>query len=292
MELGGGAGTDSPREGLDLPAHPGHVESLSTRLPNGEDALTTYVTLQLPGAPVTAVELVEPLGREAEYAREAVLRTATTTLVVLALCIPIILGFGVLFVGRPLEALRRHAQRVGLGERGIQTRVASGDEIGELAREMNAMAAALDQARVRVRTEEAARLDALGQLRHADRLRTVGAMASSVAHDLGTPMGTVNARAQMIASGEVEPARARELAAMIVEEIERMSRSIRQLLDHGRRSEPRRELVDVTEWASNVGDLIRPLAERRGVEIAIRRAAFGSRAFRRGDTRCGSGTTG
>lgn len=248
---------------------PGQFEWTSTDATEANDAvLRSYTTLRVPGHAVTAIEIVEPLAREAEYAHEALLRTATTTCVVLLLCVSIITSFGVLFVGRPLEALRRHAERVGHGEAGIATPITSSDEIGDLARAMNAMSSALDQARVRVRNEEAARLEAIAQLRHADRLRVVGELASSVAHDLGTPMATVSARAQMIESGEVPLERARELAARIVEEIARMTSTIRQLLEHGRREPPQRVAVDVAAWVAGIVDLVRPLAERR--ELALR----------------------
>lgn len=40
------------------------------------------------------------------------------------------------------------------------------------------------------------------QLRHADRLATVGKLASGVAHELGTPLNVVAARAKMISSGD------------------------------------------------------------------------------------------
>ncbi|NIP87093.1 MAG: histidine kinase, partial [Planctomycetales bacterium] len=45
------------------------------------------------------------------------------------------------------------------------------------------------------------RIAALEQLRHADRLRTVGRLASGVAHELGTPLNVVGGRAGMIAGG-------------------------------------------------------------------------------------------
>ncbi|MBN8613520.1 MAG: HAMP domain-containing histidine kinase [Deltaproteobacteria bacterium] len=249
-------------------AEPGLFASVSG-VREGQQQQRSYTTLRLPGASTTAIEIVEPLAREAEHVHEAVVRTASTTFVVLFLCVAIILTFGVWFVGRPLDALRRHARRVGRGEVGIATPIHSRDEIGELALEMNTMSAALDEARVRVRREEAARLDALAQLRQADRLRVVGELAASVAHDLGTPMGTVNARAQMIASGEVDSSRARELAAKIVDEIAVMSVSIRQLLEHGRRNEPQRSWIEVGPWASAILDVVRPLAERRDLKLTL-----------------------
>ena len=40
---------------------------------------------------------------------------------------------------------------------------------------------------------------ALEQLRHADRLTTVGKLASGLAHELGTPLNVIAGRAQLIA---------------------------------------------------------------------------------------------
>ena len=121
----------------------------------------------------------------------------------------------------------------------------------------------------RVQHEQEARLETLAQLRHADRLRTIGELAASVAHDLGTPMGTVSARAQMIANADVDPTRARELAASIVEEIERMSKSIRTLLDHGRREGPQLAVTDARSLAEDVLALLAPLAASRRVRLVL-----------------------
>ncbi len=245
------------------------IASHVTESAEGPPILESTVAIHIPGERASGLRIVEPLDREAEVERDAMLRIATTSGVVLAICLTLILGFGILFVGRPLEALRRHARRVGSGERGLRTQVNSNDEIGDLAREMNTMAESLDRAADRVQHEQEARLETLAQLRHADRLRTVGELAASVAHDLGTPMGTVSARAQMIANADVDPARARELAASIVEEIERMSKSIRTLLDHGRREGPQLAVTDARSLAQDVLALLAPLAASRRVRLAL-----------------------
>jgi two-component system NtrC family sensor kinase len=265
----GARSSEGARHARDLPRRRGHVESFTTTLAGGESALVTYVTLRVPSRPTSAIEIVEPLRQRPEYDREAITRTASTTGLVVVICIAIILGFGVVFVGRPLSALADHARRVGRGEPAIRTELGSRDEIGELAREMNAMTTALDDARRRARSEERARISMLGQLRHADRLRVIGEIASSVAHDLGTPMATVRARAQMVAGGEVDVPRTRALSEKIIEEIDRMSARIRRLLDHARTSERSYLEVDVGQWASEVIDLLLPVAERRGVELRL-----------------------
>ena len=65
------------------------------------------------------------------------------------------------------------------------------------------MCDALDEARTRAEKEAAMRLSALEQLRHSDRLRTVGTLASGIAHELGTPLNVIAMRAKMIATIEV-----------------------------------------------------------------------------------------
>jgi signal transduction histidine kinase len=232
---------------------------------DGVPLLVTTVVLE--SATPHVLDLEERVVQEPEVRESAQKRIPVTSAVVLALCLVVILVFGVTFVGRPLHALREHALRIGRGERGARTPIDSSDEIGDLARAMNAMSTALDEASERVRREEAARLNVLDQLRHADRLRAVGEIAAGIAHDLGTPMGSASARAQMIASGEVDATRARELAGTIVEEIERMTGSIRLLLDHARRDPPSLASTSLAGLVSEVQRLLAPLGDARGVTI-------------------------
>lgn len=246
----------------------GAFRSVETRLTDDEPTLISHLSFTV-GERLTAIEIVEPLRGRPERVREAIARTASTTAVVVVLCAAIILGFGVTFVARPLGALADHARRLARGERGVRTLPASRDEIGQLAGEMNTMSDALDQARARVRDEGAARIEALAQLRQADRLRAVGEMASSIAHDLGTPMASVRARAQMVAGREVSPDRAVELAAEVVGEVDRMSATIRRLLEHGRRSAPRLSRVELRPWALEALELLRPVADRYRIELCL-----------------------
>src|SRR6185436_17998309 len=101
-------------------------------------------------------------------------------------------------------------------------------EVGQLAAEMNHMCELLEAAHQRADAEAAARLEALDQLRHAERLSTVGKLASGIGHELGTPLNVVSGRAKMVASGEVTGHEALESARIISEQAERMTRIIRQ----------------------------------------------------------------
>jgi two-component system NtrC family sensor kinase len=98
-------------------------------------------------------------------------------------------------------------------------------------RQMNAMFVQLKAAQA----QSNASLDALEQLRHGDRVSTLGRMASSVAHELGNPLNVIEIRAQLITSGEASSATVmRENAAIILTQAKRMTRIISEILSFSR----------------------------------------------------------
>ena len=98
---------------------------------------------------------------------------------------------------------RQKTRRVGMGDLAEPLYLRGHDELSELAVALNAMCEQLTEARARVRAETEARIEALEQLRRADRLKTVGRPASGVAHELGTPLNVVSGRATMVIGGKL-----------------------------------------------------------------------------------------
>src|SRR6185437_6472416 len=122
---------------------------------------------------------------------------------------------GLWFVGRPMRRLVEQARRIGQGDFQYRTAVVQHDEIGVLAREMSAMACRLSETQTRLTAENEERIRVLEQLRHADRLTTVGTLAAGMAHELGTPLNVVAGRAKMIASGRLTPDQTVENARIV-----------------------------------------------------------------------------
>ena len=103
---------------------------------------------------------------------------------------------GIRFVGRPLEQLIAKARRIGSGELGEPIHIRSHDELGGAWPRTSTPCAPTWPNRSGNSSEEtAARIAAMEQLRHADRLKTVGRLASGIAHELGTPLNVVAGRA-------------------------------------------------------------------------------------------------
>jgi signal transduction histidine kinase len=216
-----------------------------------------------------ALVMRESLASRDAYIKTSIRNTALTTLALAGLCSLLTLFLGISLVGRPVRALAEQARRIGQGELGYRVSIRKRDEIGELAEEMNAMCERLEQSQKRLEQESRARIRALEQLRHADRLTTLGKLASGVAHELGTPLNVVLGRAKMIRTRELNREATSENARIISEQAERMTAIIRELLDFARARGPKKTRVDLGSLASRTARLLAPLAAKRDVTIEV-----------------------
>ncbi len=236
------------------------------RLPGDEvESLYTYFPVRGPTDARVAIELHESLAAEHAHIRETVLHAsiATTTLVVLSGLLT--LGLGVLFVGRPVRRLVEHARGVGQGDLDRRLDPRQRDELGALAREMNAMTERLAAARDRLEEATAARVAAVEQLRRADRLATVGKLSAGIAHEVGTPLNVITGYAQLIADDA--PAATAAHAQVIAAQARRVAEIVRQLLGFARQRPAQIERHDLAGAAASVASLLATIAQKRGVEI-------------------------
>ena len=232
------------------------------------DAIVTYTPVDWHGQH-SLIEVVEELTWEQAHIEGAMVRTLFTMLILLVACLVSLWIFGVLLVGRPIAKVRDHLRRVGEGDLAVRLQPNSKDEIGDLARDVNAMTISLAAEHSRAEEQSAARADTLERLRHADRLRAVGEMASAVAHEVGTPLAIVRARGQQLESGGVSAERTKEIATLIVNEVDRMTKIIRQLLSFARQDASDVQPWHMLEWATETIALIDPLARAAGVRLEL-----------------------
>lgn len=126
------------------------------------------------------------------------------------------------------------------------------------------------EARVLLVVEDLSEVRSLtAQLMRAEKLSTVGVLAAGIAHEIGTPLSVVRARAEHTAAklGEAHPQAAG--LRVIVEQIDLVARTIRELLDFSRvRSVAPRSVV-LAPVARAVADLLRFEAQRRKVSVEV-----------------------
>ena len=134
----------------------------------------TYVRVHLAAAPIAAIEVSQSLAGHSAV-RAEVLRSAGLTALLIAVASGFVTSFlGLALVGRPLAALVAQARRIGEGDLSYRIAISRRDEIAELGHEMNRMCERLRDSRESERAQTDAKMHALSQLRHADRLATVG----------------------------------------------------------------------------------------------------------------------
>jgi signal transduction histidine kinase len=118
--------------------------------------------------------------------------------------------------------------------------------------------------------EDVSRVQALeSQLLRAEKLVTVGELAAGMAHEVGTPLGVVRGRAEYVMRKLGADHPQAQSIGDIVEQIDHVTRTIRQLLDFSRVSPAVVQPVSVTDALRSVSELMRFEAERRKIAIAV-----------------------
>lgn len=91
--------------------------------------------------------------------------------------------------------------------------------------------------------------------------------AAALAQELGTPLTVILARANSIARHEVEGDEVLAAARAIVEEVDRVTRLIRQVIDFSRSPGPDLAQVDLADLIARVMDALEHRAHREGVRL-------------------------
>jgi signal transduction histidine kinase len=241
---------------------------VAVRLRNdGAEWRFIYAPMSIPGSRKAALEIGESLEKEVAFVSANRTTLAASTVAQTGLTGLLAMGLAVWFVGRPVRLLRDKVRRAATGDFSGDLAIRQQDEIGELARELGEMWRRIDEANRRLKEESEARVATLEQLRHSERLATVGQLAAGVAHQLGTPLNVIAARAKMIGSSPEATPPVSEHARIIGEQTERITTTIRQLLDFSRRRGVKLGPANLRHVVGRALDLLGPLAQSRGVAV-------------------------
>ncbi len=253
-------GHDEPRAPRDELAPMSQDQVVTLRDPQRR-LLLTYIPVEVPESiRPGGLEIAQSLEQLDNYISDSLRNQILGAVGAVGVAAVLALGLGVVFIGRPISRLAAKARRVGTGDLAGPLHLAQRDELGELANEINLMCERLAE-------ERGAREAATAQLRHADRLTTVGKLASGIAHELGTPLNVVKGRARLVADGEVDGQEALDSARIIAEQADRMTALIRQLLDFARPRPLQTVQLDVTNLASRVCELVATIGRKANVAL-------------------------
>jgi signal transduction histidine kinase len=156
----------------------------------------------------------------------------------------------------PLRVLRQQARDVAGGQYERRLAVNSRDEIGELSREFDAMATALQERQRR--------------LIQSERLATIGRMASQIAHEVRNPLASIGLNAELLVD-EVpgKESEARRLVTAIAKEVDRLSDITESYLRFVRLPQSKKEREDLGALVASVMAFSRAELERSGVRVSL-----------------------
>jgi signal transduction histidine kinase len=158
---------------------------------------------------------------------------------------------------RPIRTLTDGVKAVAAGDLGREVEVRSGDEIGLLAREFNAMAASLARQRA--------------ELLRAERLATVGRISAQITHEIRNPLNAIGLNAELLAeelsaAGSVET---RSLVTAIGREVDRLHAVTEEYLRFARLPKQALAREDVNEILSDLAQFLTPEMAAADIELRL-----------------------
>jgi signal transduction histidine kinase len=161
---------------------------------------------------------------------------------------------------RPLLVLRLHARQIAGGDYGRRIVVPSRDEIGDLAREFDAMGRAIEERERR--------------LIRSERLATVGRMAAQITHEIRNPLASLGLYVELLGDElAADDEEARRLVASIGNEIDRLSEITETYLRFVRLPRPKLEREDLGAIATAVMEFARAELSKSGIALELSVAA-------------------
>src|SRR5581483_10016367 len=205
-----------------------------------------------------AFEIAQPMSfirADVALARRQIGVITLLLFAVITLAVVVVFSYSLI---RPIRELLRGAAALGRGDLDYRVVVpGKGNDFARLASEFNRMADNLEDQRIAATREAERRLALERELRHSERLASVGRLAAGVAHEIGTPLNVIDMRTeQLMGDPDVPAERYLRNLKTIRSQVAKIARIVRQLLDLARPYKLNREAVDLVALLSGTLELL------------------------------------
>lgn len=174
------------------------------------------------------------------------LRESSQLFMLSTLLIVLVLSSGVSlimlrFVKRPIGEMATKMTKVEEGDLSVRMESCYPDEIGSLMHSFNSMVINLEKAK-----EELEQCH-FRQMERADRLASVGEMATGIAHEIKNPLAGISGAISVLADEFAPEDPRREVIDQVLEQIKRLDKTATDLLYFGRPGKPEFVFVDIND---------------------------------------------
>jgi signal transduction histidine kinase len=127
----------------------------------------------------------------------------------------------------------------------------------------------LEESYDKLRSQADHLLETEEQLRRADRLSALGELSAGMAHEIRNPLGSIRGTAEILRSGTDRNDKRFEFAEILVKEVDRLERVVKDFLNFARPSAPELKSVPVCEALREVTTLTRQQAIKSKVKVSL-----------------------
>lgn len=243
------------------------------------------ITIREQGRPVGCLNLKVSKSQTSVVTRSLVGRNLLLMLASLTVVILLLQAFFLQWVRRPVKEMVRVMEAAEGGQLDVRARVASRDEIGQLAEHLNRMLERIENFNVELgrkvqeataelerRNEELKRIneelfETQKNLARSERLAIAGQLAASLAHEIGTPLNSISGHVQLLARRKTGDEVSDRRLQIIDKQIENIVRTVKQLLSWTRKFDLRIEPLDLRHTLEESVMLSSPALQFRKIRV-------------------------
>lgn len=177
---------------------------------------------------------------------------------------------------RPINHLVRRAEEFKEGETFFLSPNKEQNEFGKLSRALNVVLRRLEDNKAELKTSISSLEKANRELRQAqeeiirsEKLASVGKLASGIAHEIGNPIGIILGYLGLLKGNDLKKEETGDIINRIEEEIDRINRTIRNLLDFSRSSKGELKAVSVHQIIVDMLDMLKPQPMMTDINLVL-----------------------
>jgi signal transduction histidine kinase len=177
---------------------------------------------------------------------------------------------------KPVKDLLRLTKRISEGDFSENIEVTSKNEMGQLIGSFNRMIEKLKENQDSLNKYLESLETANKQLKQAqeelirtEKLATIGRFAAGVAHEVGNPLGAILGYTGILKKGRMDSEETKDYLKRIEDEIERINKIVRELLDFSRPSKSEIREVEINKIVENTLSLLSYQKDFKNIETRL-----------------------
>ncbi|MDZ7735100.1 MAG: ATP-binding protein [Gammaproteobacteria bacterium] len=234
----------------------------------GEEIFSYFLPLTDRGGRINGLLQVTRRGTDFQHYITQVRIMALSALGVTSLILILVVIFGHYHaIGRYLRSMEQSMARIGAGESGHRIAEKGPAELHKLSQGINNMLDRITRSQREIEQQREREMQLRLRLERSEKLAAIGRLASGVAHELGTPLSTIDGKAQRLLRNDELETPVRESVNQMRTEVRHMEQIIHQMMDFGRRNPLQLRTADSGIIAHSVCQQLH--ADRTGADIRI-----------------------